>query len=42
VELGIEHAIKQTQGLLAAGSPGVHFYVMNDAKSVAKVLDRVV
>jgi methylenetetrahydrofolate reductase (NADPH) len=41
-ELGIAHAIKQTDELLAAGLPGVHFYVMNDAKSVAKVIERFV
>lgn len=40
VELGIAHAIKQTDELLSSGLPGVHFYVMNDAKSVAKVIDR--
>ncbi len=42
VELGIAHAIKQTDELLASGLPGVHFYVMNDAKSVAKVIERFV
>ncbi len=42
VELGIAHAIKQTDELLSAGLPGVHFYVMNDAKSVAKVIERFV
>jgi methylenetetrahydrofolate reductase (NADPH) len=41
VELGIAHAVKQTQELLDAGLPGVHFYVMNDAKSVAKVIEKV-
>lgn len=42
VELGIAHATKQTEELLNAGLPGVHFYVMNDAKSVAKVIERFV
>ncbi|MFT4654726.1 MAG: methylenetetrahydrofolate reductase (NADPH) [Patiriisocius sp.] len=42
VELGIAHAAKQSEELLNAGLPGVHFYVMNDAKSVAKVIERFV
>ncbi|MFT4924458.1 MAG: methylenetetrahydrofolate reductase (NADPH) [Phenylobacterium sp.] len=42
VELGIAHATKQTEELLNAGLPGVHYYVMNDAKSVAKVIERFV
>ena len=33
--------ISQTRGLLEAGVNNVHFYVMNDAKSVAKVIDSV-
>ncbi|MFT6268069.1 MAG: methylenetetrahydrofolate reductase (NADPH) [Alphaproteobacteria bacterium] len=42
VELGIAHAAKQSEELLSAGLPGVHFYVMNDAESVAKVIGRFV
>jgi methylenetetrahydrofolate reductase (NADPH) len=38
VELGIVHATKQSEELLNSGLPGVHFYVMNDAKSVAQVI----
>ena len=38
VQLGIDHAKKQTDELLAAGFSGVHFYVMNDAHSVEKVI----
>lgn len=41
-EIGIRHAIKQTDELLGAGVPGVHFYVMNDSASVSEVVDRFV
>ena len=37
-EIGINWAIKQSQELLDKGAPSVHFYVMNDANSVMKVL----
>lgn len=40
VELGIQHALKQTDELLSAGVPCVHFYIMNDAHSVVKVIDK--
>lgn len=41
-ELGISHAIKQCEELLNANVPVVHFYVMNDVKSVAQVIERFV
>ena len=37
-EIGINWAIKQAQELLDKGAPSVHFYVMNDASSVIKVM----
>lgn len=30
---GIYHALEQTQGLLAAGVPGIHFYVLNKSRA---------
>ena len=40
-ELGIEHAVKQVQGLWDAGVPGVHFYVLNRSYSVSRILDQL-
>lgn len=37
-EIGIKWARKQTEELLNANVPSVHFYVMNDCDSVTKVL----
>lgn len=39
-EIGLKHAIKQTEGLLQGGVPGVHFYIMNDADSVINVVKK--
>jgi methylenetetrahydrofolate reductase (NADPH) len=38
---GIEFAIAQTRDLIAAGVPGIHFYVMNRSEAVARVLGDV-
>ena len=40
-ELGVESAIRQTQELLEAGVPGVHFYVLNRSEAAARVLAEV-
>ena len=40
-ELGINYAARQVEGLLAAGVPGVHFYVLNRSYSVSRILDRL-
>jgi methylenetetrahydrofolate reductase (NADPH) len=40
-EIGVEFATEQVQALVAAGVPGIHFYVMNRSESVAKVLSGV-
>ncbi len=39
--VGIEFATKQTQGLVDAGVPGVHFYVLNRSEAAAEVLNTV-
>lgn len=36
--LGIEHAIDQCRQLLAAKVPGIHFFVMNQAGPISKIL----
>jgi methylenetetrahydrofolate reductase (NADPH) len=39
--VGIEFATGQTQGLIDAGVPGVHFYVLNRSEAAAEVLNAV-
>ncbi len=39
-EIGLNHAMKQAEGLLSYGVPGVHFYIMNDADSVINVVKK--
>ena len=39
-EIGISWAKKQTEELMAANVPSIHFYVMNDAKSVSQVVKK--
>ena len=38
--IGIEWATQQVKGLLAAGVPSVHFYVMSSAKAVNTVIEK--
>ncbi len=38
-EFGIEHAVKQCEGLLDAGAPGLHFYCLNKAYSTSRVVN---
>ncbi len=40
-ELGVESAVRQTEELLAAGVPGIHFYVLNRSEAAARVLGEV-
>jgi methylenetetrahydrofolate reductase (NADPH) len=40
--LGVDSAIRQTQELLDAGVPGIHFYVLNRSEAAASVLSDVV
>ncbi|MBI2981521.1 MAG: methylenetetrahydrofolate reductase [NAD(P)H] [Deltaproteobacteria bacterium] len=37
-EIGIQHAILQCRELIERGSPGIHFYTLNKAYSVGKVV----
>ena len=37
-EIGIRWAKKQVEGLFNAGVPNVHFYIMNNADTVVKVI----
>jgi methylenetetrahydrofolate reductase (NADPH) len=38
---GVDFAIRQTQQLVDAGVPGVHFYVLNRSEAAARVLDEI-
>ncbi len=40
-EAGVAHAIEQTQGLIDAGVPGIHFYVLNKSNATSKILSQV-
>jgi methylenetetrahydrofolate reductase (NADPH) len=40
-ELGVEFAVRQTQELVDAGVPGIHFYVLNRSEAAARVLSAV-
>jgi methylenetetrahydrofolate reductase (NADPH) len=37
-ELGVEFATRQTEGLIAGGAPGVHFYVLNKSEAAVEVV----
>ena len=40
-DVGVQHATAQTQGLIDAGVPGVHFYVLNKSQATSSVLRAV-
>ena len=40
-EIGVDHATRQVQELLAAGVPGIHFYVLNKSPATVRVLQAV-
>lgn len=40
-EIGKRWALKQAEGLLNAGAPGVHFYVLNDVHSVVDTVKKI-
>lgn len=41
LEIGIEHASKQTAGLLRQGVAGIHFYVLNKHEATSRILRNV-
>ncbi len=40
-DIGVEFATRQTQALIDAGVPGIHFYVLNRSEAAAAVLENV-
>jgi len=40
-EVGVEFATRQTEELIAAGVPGIHFYVLNKSEAAQRVLGTV-
>jgi methylenetetrahydrofolate reductase (NADPH) len=40
-QVGVQYAIEQVRGLLAAGVPGLHFYVLNKSQAASEVLRAV-
>lgn len=40
-EVGVDFAIKQTAELVAAGVPGIHYYVLNKSEATERVLSSV-
>ena len=41
VDIGVEWALKQTQELLSRGVPSVHFYVMQSASAIKKLMAKL-
>ena len=41
MDIGVEWALRQSEGLLARGVPSVHFYIMQSSEAIIKVLDRL-
>jgi methylenetetrahydrofolate reductase (NADPH) len=39
ISVGVEHCRRQVEGLLAAGVPGVHFYVLNRSDTIDRILE---
>ena len=39
--VGVEHATRQCEGLLAGGAPGVHFYTLNRSRSTRDILSNL-
>ena len=40
-EIGVAHATRQVRELIAAGVPGVHFYVLNKSPATVRVLQAI-
>lgn len=41
VDVGVEWAVKQSEELLARGAPSLHFYVMQSAAAIKKLMERL-
>jgi methylenetetrahydrofolate reductase (NADPH) len=41
VDLGVEWALKQSQELLDRGVPSLHFYVMQSAGAIKKLMGKL-
>lgn len=41
LKIGGQHALAQAQGLLAAGVPGLHFFVLNQSEPIASILSQI-
>ena len=42
IQVGIDHARRQTENLLRGGAPGIHFYVLNRSDAIHGILDGLV
>jgi methylenetetrahydrofolate reductase (NADPH) len=40
-EIGVEQAVSQSQELLKAGVPGIHFFVLNQAGPISRILNKI-
>ncbi len=41
IEIGVEQTVKQCQELLKKGVPGLHFFVMNQAGPISRILEKL-
>jgi len=41
LDLGIEYATEQCEGLLRFGVPGIHFYSLNKSRSVKAIFENL-
>jgi methylenetetrahydrofolate reductase (NADPH) len=41
MDIGVDWAVRQTEGLLARGVSSVHYYIMQSSEAITKVLDRL-
>jgi methylenetetrahydrofolate reductase (NADH) len=41
LEVGVRQAVEQAKGLLAAGAPGIHFYVLNKVKHMVRIMEEL-
>lgn len=39
ISIGVDHCRKQVEGLLKSGVPGIHFYVLNRADTINRILE---